>query len=54
MMDNCTTCEYSVFDKECGEYKCEKYSRTVHILLDSDECPVYKRDPEKISKRKEK
>lgn len=53
-MDNCTTCEHSVFDEKWGEYKCKKYSHRVHILLDADECPGYKRDPEKVLKHKEK
>ena len=46
-MENCANCEHSVFDKLWGEYKCKVFEHRIYILLDSSECPEYKKGPEK-------
>lgn len=53
-MDNCTTCEHFSLCEKGGVYKCSEYSRKIYILLDADECPGYKRDPEKFLKHEER
>jgi len=53
-MDNCVDCEHSVFDPVWGEYKCKKFERRIYILLNSSECPEYKKGSEKkLSKNEE-
>lgn len=42
-MGNCKNCEHSVYDKLWGEYKCKILQRRMYILLDSTECPNYKK-----------
>lgn len=46
-MENCKTCKHSVFDPTWGEYKCKSRGTRIYILLNSSECPEYKKDPEK-------
>lgn len=41
--ENCTTCEHSVFDEVLGEYKCKHRETRVYVILDSSECPSYKK-----------
>lgn len=45
-MENCTTCEHSVFDEEWGEYKCTLRKTRIYILLDSSECNNFKKKQE--------
>lgn len=52
-MDNCANCEHAIFDETWGEYKCEVFERRVYILLDSSECPEYKKGQPKVSKAEE-
>ena len=49
-MENCKTCEHSVFDELWGEYKCKQREVRVHILLDSSECKDYKKKPKEEKK----
>ncbi len=51
-MENCKTCEHSVFDKKYGEYKCNKLERRIYILLESSECRFYKKQTKKKEESK--
>lgn len=46
-MENCKNCEHAVFDDVWGEYKCKATNHRIYILLDSSECPSYKKKKEK-------
>lgn len=46
-MGNCQNCVHSLFDEQWGEHKCMKYHRRIYILLDSEECANYEKDPTK-------
>lgn len=50
-MATCADCKHSVFDETWGEYKCKAFERRVYILLDSTECPKYKKKKEKIDNK---
>jgi hypothetical protein len=46
-LGNCQNCVHSKFDEQWGEFKCMKYHRRIYILLSSEECANYEKDPTK-------
>lgn len=50
-MDNCKNCKHSRFDEQWGEYKCDVRKNRIYILLDSSECPNYKKKKSEKEKK---
>lgn len=52
-MANCKTCKHAFFDLQWGEYKCDKYKRSVLKGPGKDEpCPNYEKGAPKKAKGK--
>lgn len=46
--ENCSNCEHYCIDEKSGMRTCNMFYQVIYILLDSEDCPRYKKKEEAV------